>query len=230
MTEKLYCLQVADRKAFLDYSCRGKLVLRNKLNAVLIAMKMKLHEKQKAVRKWTTFTLLFISVIVLCKTVLPGYLFRILSATGPTTESSQHYQLVEDGIENGDTFRVTDGTKEVEVQLCGIDAPEKEQPFGRESRNHLAKLINQGNGHIILVETGSRRNGSIIAEAFVPIQDSSETEIHLNSQMLIDGMAYLEPESSNTCSNGHRFAFVEEQARAKGTGIWALENLESPLK
>jgi hypothetical protein len=43
-----------------------------------------------------------------------------------------------------DTLRATDGDQEFKIQLCGIDALEKDQPMGVESRDHLQELIDQG--------------------------------------------------------------------------------------
>ncbi len=51
--------------------------------------------------------------------------------------SGEIYRLVPGSVYDGDTLRVTDGTQEIKIRLCGIDAPEKDQPMGVESRDHL---------------------------------------------------------------------------------------------
>ena len=44
--------------------------------------------------------------------------------------ASEPWALVPGSVYDGDTLRVTDGAQEVKIQLCGIDAPEKDQPMG----------------------------------------------------------------------------------------------------
>ena len=34
---------------------------------------------------------------------------------------SEHYQIVEGSVYDGDTLRVTDGRKETKIRLCGVD-------------------------------------------------------------------------------------------------------------
>ncbi|MEM0979543.1 MAG: hypothetical protein AAGH78_04630 [Cyanobacteria bacterium P01_H01_bin.58] len=76
----------------------------------------------------------------------------VAEVTAPTSvANSEHYQLVPGSIYDGDTLRVTDGSQEIKIRLCGIDAPEKEQPMGIESRDHLRSLVAQGDGAIIVV-------------------------------------------------------------------------------
>ena len=55
---------------------------------------------------------------------------------GPWVGESEQYQLVPGSIYDGDTLRVTDGSKEIKIRLCGIDALEKDQPMGIEARDH----------------------------------------------------------------------------------------------
>ena len=56
---------------------------------------------------------------------------------GNVEASGQVYRLVPGSVYDGDTLRVTDGAQEIKIRLCGIDAPEKEQPMGVESWDHL---------------------------------------------------------------------------------------------
>lgn len=72
--------------------------------------------------------------------------------------------------------------EELKIRLCGIDAPEKDQQFGIESRDHLRSLIDRGieDGRLIVLPVEQDRYGRTVAEIFVPMVDTEE-EIHLTS-------------------------------------------------
>ncbi len=133
--------------------------------------------------------------------------------------NSEHYTLVPGSIYDGDTFRVSDGSQELKVRLCGIDAPEQEQPLGMQSRDHLRDLIAQGNGQIILTRTATDRYDRTIAEVFIPSAES-ESEIHLNSQMVADGMAYVYPQYVDSCPNAEPMRIAERSAQSDARGVW----------
>ena len=126
---------------------------------------------------------------------LSSQLLSRLSATEAEDYSgdSEYYTIVPNSIYDGDTFRVSNGSEELKVRLCGIDAPEKDQALGTEYRDHLRRLIDAGSGQVILVKTDTDQYGRIIAEAFIPTGNGDE-EIHLNSKMVADGMAYVYPQ------------------------------------
>jgi hypothetical protein len=65
---------------------------------------------------------------------------QVLTNNEPKTQSNKNnqYYVVKDTIYDGDTFRVINPqNEEVKIRLCGIDAPEKDQPLGIESRDYL---------------------------------------------------------------------------------------------
>ena len=138
-----------------------------------------------------------------------------------TNESgqSQHYTVVAGSTHDGDSLRVNDGVLETKVILCGVDAPELEKPLGIQSRDHLQELIAQGNGRITLVKTGIDKHGRTIADAFIRI--GGEAEIHLNSQMLSDGMAYVYSEYVSVCPDAAVMQKAERIARDGVIDVWA---------
>lgn len=59
------------------------------------------------------------------------------SSTAPDT---QQYRLVR--VSDGDSFELKDGNnRSLRIRLYGVDAPEGNQRFGRESREHLLDLM-----------------------------------------------------------------------------------------
>jgi endonuclease YncB( thermonuclease family) len=174
----------------------------------------------KLSRKSAVAVLLLLGVIALTAKLWPQTMQRAFSQLG-TNElgQSKHYKVVPGSVYDGDTLRVSDGGQEIKVRLCGIDAPEKDQAQGIQSRDHLRSLIEQGSGHIILVATDTDQYGRTVAEAFIPT--GNDAEIHLNTQMVADGMAYVYPKYVSSCPNGSRMQVAEEEARKQAVGVWA---------
>ena len=136
----------------------------------------------------------------------------------PTSiEQSQHYTLPSESVIDGTTLSVLDGQEEREVHLCGIATPET-----ATSQAHLRQLISQGtDNRIILVAAESNRPG-LMAEAFLPIDSpEADLEIHLNTQMLLDGMAVVDDSSVDSCSNGSRYRAAEAEAKQRAVGLWS---------
>ena len=134
-----------------------------------------------------------------------------------SVEQSQYYTLPNESVIDSTTLLVLDGQEEKEVHLCGIATPEP-----TASKAHLRQLLSQSaDNRIILVAAESDRPG-LIAEAFLPT-DSPETEleIHLNTQMLLDGMAVVDDGSVDGCPNGSRYRAAEAEAKQQAIGLWS---------
>ena len=161
--------------------------------------------------------------------VSPQTIEQIFAGPAPTFSGpDDRYTLVEGSIYDGDTFRViSNSNQEIKVRLCGIDSPEKEQAFGVEARDHLRKLIDKGNGQIILAETDIDQYGRTIAEAFIPLA-GSDKEIHLNSQMVADGYAYVYPQYVNSCPNAVPIQSAERIAKTQSKGVWRNASAQKP--
>lgn len=66
-----------------------------------------------------------------------------------------------------------------------------------------------------------------VAELFVPVV-GVEDEIHINSQMTLDGFAYHYEQYSDSCPNQDAIARGEEIAKAARTGVWTDLNAVKP--
>ncbi|WP_346294461.1 thermonuclease family protein [Sphaerothrix gracilis] len=98
--------------------------------------------------------------------------------------------------------------------------------MGEASRNHLRSLINKGDGSLIVMSIETDRYGRTVAELFVAT--STDEEIHLNSQMTLDGYAYYYERYSDSCPNQSAIALGEEQARQARVGVWANAGAVKP--
>ena len=148
----------------------------------------------------------------------------INAATG--SRNTEYYQVVKGSIYDGDTLRVARGGQELKIRLCGIDAPEKDQAGGIESRDHLRSLVAQGDGSIGVVPIEKDRYGRTVADLFIARPDGSE--IHLNSQMVMDGMAYHYDRYSSSCPQPDVLVRAEEIAKEQSAGVWTNPNAEKP--
>lgn len=146
--------------------------------------------------------------------------------------NSEVWQLVPGSIYDGDTLRVQRDRTEMKVRLCGIDAPEKDQPMGIAARDHLRSLINKGNGSIIVVAVDTDRYRRTVAELFVkprPEQGYQPgEEIAVNAQMVRDGFAYHYAQYSSSCPNGGMLAQLESEAQQEKSGVWKDANAQRP--
>jgi endonuclease YncB( thermonuclease family) len=126
----------------------------------------------------------------------------------------------EEGVFHGPLIRIRDGdTFEVKVQgvvmpfrLAEVDAPESDQPWGKESRNELAALI--AGKELVLAPFDTDRYGRTVAFAWVG-------ETCVNEEMVNRGAAWFYSQYSSSDFLFH----VEENARNDRRGLWAL-----PLK
>ena len=142
------------------------------------------------------------------------------------TLNSDQWVVVPDSVYDGDTLRVERGGEELKIRFCGIGAPEKEQPLGIEARDHLRSLIDQGDGSVELIPVETDRYERTVAELFVVRGDGSE--VHLNSQMVMDGYAYHYAQYSDSCPNQVAIEEAEAIAQASGVGVWANPASEKP--
>jgi endonuclease YncB( thermonuclease family) len=140
--------------------------------------------------------------------------------------NSLYCRLTPGSVYDGDTFRATcEGeTEELKVRLCGIDAPEKAQALGIESRDTLRKMIRDD---VYLTIVDSDRYGRKVAEAFVPT-GRGEEEIFINAEMIRRGMAWHYERYSNNCPNQMVFDQMVTEAKQKRLGIHAKSDSVPP--
>lgn len=97
------------------------------------------------------------------------------------------------------------------VRLYGIDAPELAQPYGRESRQQLEKLVRRGGIRMDVVSTD--RYGRTVGILY-PRRRRHEP---VNVAMVRSGMAWWYRRYG---TGGLRFADAELEARQRRRGLW----------
>lgn len=114
-------------------------------------------------------------------------------------------------IADGDTLTARCGEpgayEQVKVRLSEIDAPEKDQPFGNRSRQHLAALCFQ---QVATIKPAARdRYGRTVARVECQGQDA-------NLQQVRAGMAW----AYTKYLTDQAIAREEQAARAERAGLW----------
>src|SRR5512143_2287713 len=110
-------------------------------------------------------------------------------------------------VMDGDTVLVLRGEQRIKVRLANIDAPEKAQPYGSESREALVKLVLQKQ---VRVRNEAMDNyGRMVAEISVGGRSVNEEQVRR-------GMAW---EYSHFHRNRKYLALQSEAQRAR-RGLW----------
>jgi endonuclease YncB( thermonuclease family) len=115
-------------------------------------------------------------------------------------------------IADGDTLTARCGEprayEQVKVRLAEIDAPEKAQPFGNRSRQHLAELCFQ---QVATIRQTSRdRYGRAVARVECQGKDANLEQVRAGMAWVYERYA---PASSPLWA-------IQVEARAAGAGLW----------
>lgn len=117
-------------------------------------------------------------------------------------------------IADGDTLTVLGPDKKTyKIRLQGIDAPEKNQPFGRACKEALTRLTDQQSAEVEAFKQD--RYGRIVAEVRVNGKDLALEQIKAGC-----GWHYKAYAQEQTAGEQKSYAQAEKQARAAERGLW----------
>lgn len=131
----------------------------------------------------------------------------------PSIASSFSARVV--GITDGDTLTVLDERNQQHtIRLAEIDAPERRQPWGDRSRQHLSALA--FGKTVSIQQTDTDRYGRTVAHVFANGEN-------INRSMVRDGdaWAYREYLTDQTLLS------TEARARQARSGLWSLSDAET---
>lgn len=118
-------------------------------------------------------------------------------------------------VADGDTVTVVDRNHARHtVRLAGIDAPERNQPFGAQSRDHLVGLALDKD---TVVEFHKEdRYGRLVGKVLIAGNDVNLAQVRA-------GLAwhYKDYQSEQSLVDRTRYAAEEFMARAAGRGLWS---------
>jgi len=161
--------------------------------------------------------------------MLAGSVFGCVAVVPAALAASLHGQVVR--VVDGDTISVADGRhRKIKVRLSGIDAPEKQQPYGRLAGANLATLLL---GKAVTVEWDQRdAYGRVIGRVLVapPACPACAQSEDAGLAQIAAGYAWWYRSESRQLSHADkaRYAFAENAARAGHRGLWSTTHPVPP--
>lgn len=127
-------------------------------------------------------------------------------------------------VQDGDSLQVVAvnrSDRRIRVRLYGIDAPEHDQDYGREARDHLSSLVWGGND-LILEYKDTDHYGRLVGVLYF---GSSGGRRSVNRVMVEEGLARW-----YSRYGGQELGLdqAEQNARRARRGIWASSNQVAP--
>jgi endonuclease YncB( thermonuclease family) len=117
-------------------------------------------------------------------------------------------------IGDGDTLRVREGNRAMNVRLACIDAPESSQaPFGVQARQQLQALAPVGSSVELRIKA-TDRYGRSVAEL-------TSGGRNLNQALVASGAAFVYWQYIQGCDR-QTYSRLETEARLKGLGVWGV--------
>ncbi len=117
-------------------------------------------------------------------------------------------------IADGDTLTVLDDSRRKhKIRLAGIDAPEKRQPFGERSKQHLSDLVFGKDIEADCVKVD--RNKREVCKVIISGVDANLAQIRAGMAWWY--RAYAKEQSK---SDQHLYSAAEKEARDNQRGMW----------
>jgi endonuclease YncB( thermonuclease family) len=127
------------------------------------------------------------------------------------------------GVSDGDTITVLDAERQQhKIRLSGIDAPEKEQPFGQRSKENLSRLV--FNKEVAVEWTKRDRYKRIVGKVMVQPSDCPTCGKTLDAghAQITVGLAwwYLKYAKEQSPQDRGSYESDEQEAKARRVGLW----------
>lgn len=150
--------------------------------------------------------------------------------TATAADVSQSPELIGKVVRvlDGDTFVLLVDQQPVRIRVTGIDAPEKDQPFGQRSRQSLAGMVD-GNPVAVRVK-GKDSFGRILGAVYAKICAPSAPclAVYVNAEQVKTGMAWAYRFHGQAVDPA--MLKLETQARSERVGLWSAPNAVEPWK
>jgi len=140
------------------------------------------------------------------------WLALIILLMAPASAQNQSVSVL--SIGDGDTLRVRQGTRTLNVRLACIDAPETGQrPHGASARSQLQALAPLGSTVELRIQTIDHYGRSVA--------ELSRQGRNLNQALVASGAAFVYWRYISGCDR-HTYSRLETEARLNGLGVWSV--------
>ncbi len=155
---------------------------------------------------------------VLVAVLLKKYLICALLLFLAGAARAETWQGTCKSVIDGDSLVVSHEGGKKEIRLYGLDAPEFDQPYGRQARACLRTLVLKKTVTVEPIDTDTY--GRTIAKVFVP-------EGCVNECLVAEGCAWV---YTRFCKPEDRRAWgaLEQNARQQDMGLWSQDNPVAP--
>lgn len=126
------------------------------------------------------------------------------------------------GIQDGDTITLLDpSSRSYRIRLLGIDAPEKNQPFGKVAKQVLSDRV--FGKQIQVMAKGRDRYGRTLGKILLDGKD-------INLEMVRHGLAWFYQHYAGTQFRGDAslYAGAQKRAQYEQSGLWAYPDPIEP--
>ena len=125
-------------------------------------------------------------------------------------------------VSDGDTIWVVDESgKRIKIRMNKIDAPEMNQPYGKEAADRLAELVL--GKYVTLESSGTDQYGRSLEVVFIETNATTHAKMEVNLQLLKEGLAW---QYYTDKTPAYTEAF--KNAKAKRIGLWSAPKAKNP--
>lgn len=125
-------------------------------------------------------------------------------------------------VSDGDTIWVADESgNRTKIRMSRIDAPEMNQPYGKEAADRLAELVL--GKYVTLESSGKDQYGRSLEVVFVETNATTHATMDVNLQLVADGLAW-----QYYTDKTHAYTAAFKNAKGKKIGLWADANAKNP--
>jgi len=122
-------------------------------------------------------------------------------------ENVLHGRVV--SVTDGDTFNAKIQGAVMKFRMADIDAPEMDQPYGREARKILAAALDGKD--VVMLRVDNDPYGRLVVQVWI-------ARLHINGEVMAQGTAWFDREYAHDDCLFH----FENEARDAKKGLWKL--------
>ena len=158
---------------------------------------------------------------VLVAVVIPTAALCVIVTAGTARAETLSGRVVR--IIDGDTITIVDENRQRHrIRIAGIDAPERRQPFGRQSEQNLSRLALEQDARLECHKTDGNEERMCKVWVQPPDCPACGKTLDIGHAQLIAGLAWWDREHAveQSPEDSGRYESAENEARLRHRGLW----------